>query len=88
MTKLVMAPLVHVLYLIYEGVVVLAGELLEKAERLLDHGIHPIRIADGFESACQIACDHLASIADTVDISGETMQNLINVATTALDSKM
>ncbi len=31
------------------GVVVLCGALLEQAEALLDRGIHPIRIADGFE---------------------------------------
>ena len=29
------------------GVVVLAGALLEKAEALLDRGIHPMRIAEG-----------------------------------------
>jgi T-complex protein 1 subunit epsilon len=31
------------------GVVVLCGALLEQAETLIDKGIHPIRIADGFE---------------------------------------
>ena len=30
------------------GVVVLCGALLEQAEALIDKGIHPIRIADGF----------------------------------------
>jgi hypothetical protein len=30
---------------------VLAGALLEQAEALLDKGIHPIRIADGFACA-------------------------------------
>merc|ERR1711939_1225786 len=35
------------------GVVVLAGALLEHAESLLDRGIHPIRIAQGFEVACK-----------------------------------
>ena len=66
----------------------MAGELLEKAEALLDKGIHAIRIADGFETACQIACDHLASIADTVDIGADKRENLKFVAKTALDSKM
>ncbi|KAK6058159.1 putative T-complex protein 1, epsilon subunit [Cooperia oncophora] len=32
---------------------VLAGALLEEAERLLDRGIHPIKIADGFDLACK-----------------------------------
>ena len=40
------------------GVVVLAGALLEQAETLLDRGIHPLRIAEGYErglggSRCQ-----------------------------------
>ncbi|KAF8753461.1 folding of proteins upon ATP hydrolysis [Rhizoctonia solani] len=37
------------------GVVVLAGALLEQSEALIDRGIHPIRIADGFEKACAVA---------------------------------
>nr|ACY66448.1 T-complex Chaperonin 5-like protein [Scylla paramamosain] len=41
------------------GVVVLAGALLEKAEYLLDKGIHPIRIADGYELAAKKAIENL-----------------------------
>ena len=37
------------------GVVVLAGAILEQAQKLLDKGIHPLKIADGFEKACEIA---------------------------------
>jgi T-complex protein 1 subunit epsilon len=33
------------------GVVVLAGALLEQAERLLSRGLHPVKIAEGFERA-------------------------------------
>ena len=44
------------------GVVVLAGALLEQAQRLLDKGIHPLKIADGFEKACDIAVRRIASI--------------------------
>lgn len=36
------------------GVVVLAGSLLEQAEGLLDMGIHPLRIAEGYEWACKV----------------------------------
>jgi T-complex protein 1 subunit epsilon len=39
------------------GVVVLAGALLEQAELLLDRGLHPRRISDGFEVACKVRCD-------------------------------
>ena len=37
------------------GVVVLAGALLEQAQTLLDRGLHAVRIADGFEAACEKA---------------------------------
>ena len=46
------------------GVVVMAGALLEQAEKLLERGIHPIRVAEGFEISSRIAVDHLESIAD------------------------
>ena len=38
----------------FAGVTVLAGALLEKAESLLDRGIHPLRIAEGYEMACKV----------------------------------
>ena len=41
------------------GVVVLAGSLLEQAEVLLDRGIHPLRIAEGYEMASKIAVKEL-----------------------------
>lgn len=34
---------------------VMAGALLEQAETLLDRGIHPLRIAEGYEMACKVA---------------------------------
>jgi T-complex protein 1 subunit epsilon len=44
------------------GVVVLAGSLLEQAEKLLSLGIHPVRVAEGFERACNIAVAHLEKV--------------------------
>ena len=41
------------------GVVVLAGAILEQAQRLLDKGIHSTKISDGFDKACELACDEL-----------------------------
>ena len=43
------------------GVVVLAGALLEHAEPLLDMGIHPLRIAEGYEMACKVRAALLAA---------------------------
>lgn len=70
------------------GVVVLAGALLEQCEQLLDRGIHPIRIADGFERACAVAVKHLDDISDTIEFSKENVSNLKKTAMTSLGSKM
>ncbi|KAK9385452.1 chaperonin Cpn60/TCP-1 family [Lipomyces mesembrius] len=70
------------------GVVVLAGALLEQAAELIDKGIHPIRIADGYDKACKIAVAHLDSIADTVDFSLKDKTNLLRAARTSLGSKI
>lgn len=70
------------------GVVVLAGALLEQAGSLLDRGIHPIRIADGFELACQTAVQHLEKIAEVFPFSAESTENLVKVAMTTLGSKI
>ncbi|KAG8213108.1 chaperonin Cpn60/TCP-1 family [Butyriboletus roseoflavus] len=70
------------------GVVVLAGALLEQSEALLDRGIHPIRIADGFDKACSVAVEQLDRISDRVEFSSENKENLIKTAMTSLGSKI
>lgn len=70
------------------GVVVLAGALLEHAESLLDKGIHPIRIADGYEQASQIAVAHLDKISDSFEVNPNNKEPLIETAMTTLGSKI
>lgn len=70
------------------GVVVMAGALLEQAETLLDRGIHPIRIADGYERACTVAVAALEKVADRVDFTLEDRTELLKVAKTSLGSKI
>ena len=48
------------------GIVVLAGALLEQAEKLLDKGkfffnkgLHPLKISDGFDIAVEVAVKRL-----------------------------
>ncbi|KAI8928855.1 chaperonin Cpn60/TCP-1 family [Entophlyctis helioformis] len=70
------------------GVVVLAGALLEQAESLLDKGIHPIRIADGFERACNVAVAHLDTVADVITFDKDNLDILHRTAKTCLGSKI
>ncbi|ELT99844.1 hypothetical protein CAPTEDRAFT_161906 [Capitella teleta] len=70
------------------GVVVLAGALLEQAEQLLDRGIHPIRVADGYEMAAQAAVNELDRIADSFPVDLENPEPLIRTAMTTLSSKI
>jgi len=70
------------------GVVVLAGALLEQAEHLLDKGLHPVRISEGFEQACTIAVDTLSKISQTVEFSKEDLEPLYLTAMTTLSSKI
>lgn len=70
------------------GVVVLAGALLEQCENLLDRGLHPMRIADGFDRACSIAVQHLDKISDKVSFSKDNTENLLKTAMTCLGSKI
>ncbi|XP_054721128.1 T-complex protein 1 subunit epsilon-like [Uloborus diversus] len=70
------------------GVVVLAGALLEHAEQLIDKGIHPIRIADGFEMAARCAMDHLDKISESFPFDKDNLEPLVQTAMTTLGSKI
>lgn len=61
---------------------------MEQAEQLLDRGIHPIRIADGYERAGKIAIDHLDSISESFPVDKLNKEPLIETAMTTLGSKM
>lgn len=70
------------------GVVVLAGALLDQAEALISRGIHPIRVAQGFDIACTIAVEHMKKICDTINWTKDNVEPLINTAMTSLGSKI
>lgn len=70
------------------GVVVLASAMLEQAAELIDKGIHPIRIADGYDQACEIAVAELDKISDEIPFTRDDTENLLKVAKTSLGSKM
>jgi T-complex protein 1 subunit epsilon len=70
------------------GVVVMAGAMLEQAMGLIEKGIHPLRIAYGYERACEVAVKRIEQIARTVDIQADNQAALMKAATTALGSKV
>ncbi len=65
--------------------VVLAGELLKRAEELLDQNIHPTVMVSGYRKAAQKAMETLNKIAIPVDI--EDRETLKKVAVTSMASK-
>ena len=72
------------------SVVVLAGELLRRAERLLlEQSIHPQTIIDGFHMAAKTAAEALRLSANDNTTNDKNFENeLINVARTTLSSKV
>ena len=66
--------------------VVVAGELLSKAEDLIDRNIHPTTIIDGYRKASEKALEVLESIAVHVDPADRDA--LRRVAMTSLASKI
>ncbi|KOC69456.1 T-complex protein 1 subunit delta [Habropoda laboriosa] len=68
------------------SVVVIAGSLLEAAERLLQKGIHPTLISDAFQKAATKAVKILTNMSISVDLRDK--ESLIRAAATSLNSKV
>lgn len=67
-------------------VAVLAGELLKKAENLLDQDVHPTVIVEGYRMASEKALEILNSIA--IPVSEKDRDILDRIAITAMTGKM
>jgi thermosome len=65
--------------------VVLAGELLSKAENLLDQNIHPTVVIDGYKKASEKAQEILNQMAIPVSVNDD--ERLMDVAITSMGSK-
>ncbi|CAA2971572.1 T-complex 1 subunit epsilon [Olea europaea subsp. europaea] len=70
------------------GVVVMAGSLLEQAEKLLERGIHPIWIVEGYEMASRIAFEHLENVANKFEFDASNIEPLIQTCMTTLSLKI
>ncbi len=65
--------------------VVLAGEILRRAEKLLEHDIHPTIIVSGLKMAAKKAVETLEKIARPISINDDEL--LKKVAMTSMSSK-
>jgi thermosome len=65
--------------------VVLASELLKKAEELLDQNIHPTILVSGYRKASQKAIETIGKIAVPVEINDK--KTLLKVALTSISGK-
>lgn len=59
--------------------------LIEQALRLIEKGIHPLRIASGFDKAADLVTKHIETL---VENRGNDRSNLIKSAKVALSSKV
>jgi thermosome len=65
--------------------VVLASELLKKAEELLDQNIHPTILVSGYRKASQKAIEVINKISEPLDVNDQ--KTLLKVSLTSMSSK-
>ena len=71
------------------SVVVLAGELLREAEKMVGQNFHPMTIIEGWRIASQLAADALEKAAvDHAKDEAAFREDLLNIARTTLSSKI
>lgn len=68
------------------SVVVIAGALLEAAERLLQKGIHPTAISDAFQRCAVKAVEILTKMSRPIELNDR--ESLLKSASTSLNSKV
>jgi T-complex protein 1 subunit delta len=68
------------------SVCVLAGSLLDAADKLLKKGIHPTSISESFQRAAAKSVEILTAMATPVDLSDK--ESLLKASNTSLNSKV
>lgn len=69
------------------SVVLIASALLTKAVKLIEKGIHPIKVSEGYDVACKMVVEHLESIKEEIKPNW-LKENMKNAALTSLNSKI
>jgi chaperonin GroEL (HSP60 family) len=64
------------------GCLIFASELMREAGRLLERGLHPLVVVNGFQLALEVTLSSLASVTETLD---DAPERLLSVAQTAMN---
>lgn len=70
------------------GIVLLAGNLLDQAEKLMEKGIHPTRIIEGFEHIADFCLFYLENISKSIGGKNNLFSCLLFTSMTAMNSKV
>merc|ERR1712179_883936 len=68
------------------SVVVMAGSLLDSADKLLQKGIHPTTISESFQKAANKSVEILTAMANPLELTDR--ESLLKAANTSLNSKV
>mmetsp|Transcript_12911 Transcript_12911/g.25541 ORF Transcript_12911/g.25541 Transcript_12911/m.25541 type:complete len:523 (+) Transcript_12911:48-1616(+) len=70
------------------GIVLIAANLLDQTEKLMEKGIHPTRIIEGFEHAADFCLFYLETISRNLTKKNNIYSCLLFTAMTAMNSKV
>ena len=71
------------------GCVIIASELMREAGRLLEKGLHPLVLVNGYQTALKYTLEHLEEVEIEVDLSDkETLLSIANTAMTGTSAEI